>query len=209
MHASQQIDCTTAASLAASSDASRIGPAERQERLQAAAHKTVQRMIDEHSRLVFRVAFSALRNWADAEDVVQETFLQLLRTAPERLAEGVIEDECAYLARIAWRLAARRRQRPMLEDLPHEFSQRETPPDPPSSDRTPEQAALDRNLESWLHRQIDALPPKLRQPLALAAMGELTSPQIATVLGIPEGSVRRRIHSARQILRKQMERRQG
>ena len=75
-------------------------------------------------------------------------------------------------------------------------------------DRSPEQDVADMNFEAWLHGQIDSLPDKLRQPLSLAALGEFTSPQIAAVLGIPEGSVRRRIHSARQILKKQMERRQ-
>lgn len=203
MHAYREVDCPIDATLAASCYARPARPAERQDRLQEAAHQTIQRMIDQHSRLVYRVAYSALRNWADAEDVLQETFLQLLRSAPERLKEGAIEDEPAYLARIAWRLAARRRHRAPANNGPPEGIQ-----DPPSNARTPEESALDSNLEAWLHGQIDALPPKLRQPLALAAMGELTSPQIAAVLGIPEGSVRRRIHTARQILKRQMERRQ-
>jgi RNA polymerase sigma-70 factor (ECF subfamily) len=77
------------------------------------------------------------------------------------------------------------------------------------SGRNPEQATLDSDLETWLHRRIDELPPKLRQPLALAALGELTSPQIADVLDIPEGTVRRRIHTARQILKRQLENRKG
>jgi RNA polymerase sigma-70 factor (ECF subfamily) len=160
-------------------------------------------MIGEHSRLVYRVAYSALRNWADAEDVVQETFLQLLRGSPDRVAEGAIEDERSYLARIAWRLAVRRKQRPPPDDLSNEILR-----DHPSGARDPEQDAVDSDLEAWLHCQIDGLPAKLRQPLSLAALGELTSPQIAAVLGIPEGSVRRHIHTARQILKKQMERRQ-
>jgi len=180
------------------------GGAERRERLhEAAHHPAIQRMIDEHARLVYRVAYSALRNWADAEDVVQETFLQLLRAKPERLREGEIGDEPAYLARIAWRLAVRRKQRPAPDDHSQEILERE-----PSMDRSPEQDVADMNFEAWLHGQIDSLPDKLRQPLSLAALGEFTSPQIAEVLGIPEGSVRRRIHSARRILKKQMERRQ-
>lgn len=161
----------------------------------------VERMIERHGRLVYRVALAVVREAADAEDVVQETFLQLLRGSPDRTAG--IADERAYLARAAWRLACRsgRRQRPgPLEEDSGEL---------PAVGDSPEQAAIQSDLEAWLHRRIDELPEKLRQPLALAALGELSSPQIAAVLGIPEGTVRRRIHTARQLLREQLETRKG
>jgi RNA polymerase sigma-70 factor (ECF subfamily) len=56
-----------------------------------------------------------------------------------------------------------------------------------------------------MHAAIDGLPEKLRQPLALAALGELKLVEIAVVLGLPEGTVRRRIHTARQKLKKALE----
>jgi RNA polymerase sigma-70 factor (ECF subfamily) len=165
-------------------------------------HEAIQKMIEVHSRFIYRVAFAVVRNPSDAEDVVQETFLQLLRGSPGRVLNGAIEDERGYLARVGWRLAVRRKQHP-----PPEPRSREILLEQPSPCRNPEQAALDRDLETWLHRRIDELPPKLRQPLTLAALGELTSPQIAAILGLPEGTVRRRIHSARQILRRYLENR--
>jgi len=63
---------------------------------------------------------------------------------------------------------------------------------------------MDRQLETWLHARIDALPEKLRQPLALAVLGELKLVAIAKILGLPEGTVRRRIHSARQRLKREL-----
>jgi len=164
----------------------------------------VNQMIEQHSRLVYRVALAVVRNPAEAEDVVQETFLQLLRGSPDRVLADRIEDERGYLARVAWRLSVRRKMQPKTENGSEEILLQH-----PCPGKTPEQAVVDSNLEEWLHRQIDALPEKLRQPLALAALGELTSPQIAAILGIPEGSVRRRIHTARQILRRQMETTKG
>jgi RNA polymerase sigma-70 factor (ECF subfamily) len=68
---------------------------------------------------------------------------------------------------------------------------------------------MDRQLESWLHDRIDALPEKLRQPLALAALGELNLVEIAKVLGLPEGTVRRRMHTARARLRQELMERKG
>jgi RNA polymerase sigma-70 factor (ECF subfamily) len=173
---------------------------EQSSQLEARLRGVLQQMIDRHSRFVYRVAFALVRNAADAEDVVQETFLQLLRGSPARVLDGAIQDERGYLARVAWRLSVRRKQRPPPEARSEEILLQQLAPG-----RSPEQAALDGNLETWLHRRIDELPPKLRQPLALAALGELASPQIAVILGIPEGTVRRRIHTARQLLRRHLE----
>jgi RNA polymerase sigma-70 factor (ECF subfamily) len=64
-----------------------------------------------------------------------------------------------------------------------------------------------------VHRLVDALPPDLRQPLALSTVEELSSREIAQVMGIAEGTVRTRIMRARQILKQKLgelrERRDG
>ena len=49
----------------------------------------------------------------------------------------------------------------------------------------------------------------LRQPLALSAVDELTSREIAEVMGINEGTVRTRIMRARQILKQKLEKLHG
>jgi RNA polymerase sigma-70 factor (ECF subfamily) len=171
-----------------------------------ARHRTaVERMMERHGRLVYRVAFAVVRNAADAEDVVQETFLQLLRGSPDRTAG--IADERGYLARAAWRLACRLAYR--VARVPRPPAMENALFDLPAAGETPEQEAIQNDLEAWLHLCIDELPEKLRQPLALSALSELGSPQIAAVLGIPEGTVRRRIHTARQVLRRQLELRKG
>ena len=68
---------------------------------------------------------------------------------------------------------------------------------------------MDAELEARLHAAIDRLPEKLRQPLALAALGELRLVEVAQILGVPEGTVRRRIHTARQKLRLEFEQTKG
>jgi RNA polymerase sigma-70 factor, ECF subfamily len=55
--------------------------------------------IREHSRLVYRLAYSVLRNHHDAEDATQETFIRVLRYRKQ--LEGV-RDPRTWLARIAW-----------------------------------------------------------------------------------------------------------
>lgn len=144
------------------------------------------------SRFVFRVAYALLRNAHDAEDVVQETFLKLYRTE----AWKNIQDERAFLARMAWRIA--------LDAMPPSSRQSETEIDLPSPRLSPEEQAADADWQQYLHKMIDSLPEELRQPLALSALQELNSREIASVLGIAEGTVRTRIMRARQILKQKI-----
>lgn len=69
--------------------------------------------VREHARLVYRIAYSVLRNHQDAEDATQETFVRVLRYG--RKLEGV-RDQKTWLARIAWRVAIERRKK--LPEIP-------------------------------------------------------------------------------------------
>ena len=148
-------------------------------------------LVVRQSRFVFRVAYSVLRNAHDAEDVVQETFLRLFRRGGLR----DVEDERAFLARMAWRIAVDRRPR-FRHDAPDA--------DMPAGGANPEQAAIASDWNATIHRLIDALPDELRQPLALSTVEDMTSHEIAHVMGIPEGTVRSRINRARQVLKQKL-----
>jgi RNA polymerase sigma-70 factor (ECF subfamily) len=145
-------------------------------------------LVERQSRFVYRVAYSVLRNPPDAEDVVQDTFMKLYRLG----AWEAIEDERAFLARTAWRLAVGRCRKVPAMTL-------ETSPAP-----NPEDAVLASDWNAKVHRMIDALPEELRQPLALSGLEEMNSREIASVMGIPEGTVRTRLVRARQMLRQKL-----
>lgn len=147
--------------------------------------------VGRQSRFVFKVAWAVVRNTQDAEDIVQETFLKLYRNSAW---EGV-EDERAFLARAAWRLAVDRVR-----------ARRHAPaaPDSPDKSPTPEEALIAGDWTAVVHRLMDALPEELRLPLALSAVDELSSPEIAAVMGLREGTVRTRIMRARQILKQKL-----
>jgi RNA polymerase sigma-70 factor, ECF subfamily len=158
----------------------------------ARAEESFVALVERHSRFVYRIALAVARDPHAAEDVAQETFLQIYRGGRWQQ----IEDERGYLARVAWRLAVRQRKARMTEQ--------ELAADVLSQQAGPEETAMERQQETWLHSRIDALPEKLRQPLALAALGEMKLVEIAKVLGLPEGTVRRRIHTARQKLKQEL-----
>lgn len=70
-----------------------------------------------------------------------------------------------------------------------------------SAGESPEQSSLRRADEALLRRLIDGLPPELREPLLLCAIEEMTSRDVALMMGIPEGTVRTRVMRAKSELR--------
>jgi RNA polymerase sigma-70 factor (ECF subfamily) len=155
-------------------------------------------IVHEHSRLVYRVAFSVLRNHHDAEDATQEAFLRVLRYR-SKLAD--VRDLKTWLASIAWRVAVeRRRQSPEvpLDDMEFAAARLRSP------EAAADQTLLGSELGSVMERLIAALPDNLRDPLALSTIEEMSPKDVAAVLGMNESAVRSRVFRARQILREKL-----
>ena len=63
-------------------------------RASAAAHAQLSQLYDRWGTAVFRAAYAYLHNKSDAEDVLQDTFLQYMRTSPELESKGVAAAGC-------------------------------------------------------------------------------------------------------------------
>ncbi len=161
------------------------------------AEDRLEAAVREHSRLVYRIAYSVLRDREDAEDATQETFLRVLRY--ERQFAGV-DDPKAWLARIAWRVAVERRSHVVRASARRE----EVADELSSPGMRADDALLERERTALLNRLIAALPDQLRDPLVLLAMDEISPRQAALVLGISEAAVRSRAFRARQILKERL-----
>ena len=59
-------------------------------------------------------------------------------------------------------------------------------------------------MQDAVEKLIAALPPKLRDPLTLSTLEEMTPADVAAVLGINQAAVRSRLFRARQILREKL-----
>ena len=154
--------------------------------------------VREEGRLVYKVAYSVLRNHHDAEDVAQETFLRFLR---QRKHWVEIRDRRAWLARVAWRAALDRKRLPAgiaLEDAAEAVSNLRA--DGAGAD----EIAASRQMMSLVERLIGSLPSELREAMMLSTTEELTSAEIAQLLGSQEGAVRNRLFRAREILRQKL-----
>ena len=160
----------------------------------------LEALVREHSRLVFRIAYSVVRNHSDAEDVVQEVFLRLAKHG----TKGV-EDPKAWISRIAWRISVDR-YRQTARASQEEFDERVHVR---ALAVTSEQGAISREMLALLDRMIAALPGKERDALLLTSVEEMTSAEAAKVLGTTETSVRARVFRARQRLTERLKNLKG
>jgi RNA polymerase sigma factor (sigma-70 family) len=168
--------------------------------------EVLEEIVRQHSRLVYRIAFAALRSHHDAEDATQETFLRVLRYSQKLATVG---NPKTWLARIAWRVAVDRsqqrgRKQEIALDDPGNSAEEVR-----SSD-TPADRAMQSSQESGhVERLIAALPKKLREPLILSAVEEMSPREVAAMLGINEAAVRSRVFRARKILKEKLWERVG
>jgi RNA polymerase sigma-70 factor (ECF subfamily) len=163
--------------------------------------EALQDLVRQHSRLVYRIAYAALRSHHDAEDATQETFLRVLRYSRKLATVG---DPKTWLARIAWRVAVdRSKQRGRKREIPIEDPTKPVA-EIASADTPADQALHGSQVGALLERLIAALPDKLREPLILSAVEEMSPREVAATLGINEAAVRSRVFRARKILKEKM-----
>ena len=146
--------------------------------------------------LAYRVALGVLHNTAEAEDVAQEAMLRAYRNF-NRLRDR--ERFRGWLVRTAWRLALdriraagrrARRENAALEGFPEVAA---------------ENVAASHEFERHVARAVDELPEKQRVVIALAAIEGYNTREVASLLEIPEGTVKSRLFLARKQLAKSLQ----
>jgi RNA polymerase sigma-70 factor (ECF subfamily) len=161
----------------------------------------LEHLVRQHTRLVYRIAYAVLRRHHDAEDATQETFLRVLRYSRTL---GGVEDHKTWLARIAWRVAVdRNKQQGRKREMPLDDPERPLP-EVASSGAAADDALHGAQVSDVLERMIAALPEKLRQPLILSTIEEMSPREVAATLGINEAAARSRVFRARQILKEKL-----
>jgi RNA polymerase sigma-70 factor (ECF subfamily) len=143
------------------------------------------RIVREHGPMVFGTAWRILGNAADAEDVVQDVFLQvhqMVRTRLVRSWAGLLRRLAA--CRALDRLRQRRPSVP-LDGLSL------------AGGDGPEEVAAGRELAARLRRAVSGLPPREAEVFCLRYYEDLSYQEIAAVLGVRPGAVGVALHKAR------------
>jgi RNA polymerase sigma-70 factor (ECF subfamily) len=162
---------------------------------QHADEETLAALVSQYAGTLYRVAFSVLRNAADAEDAVQEAFLRVLR---HRDTLGEVRDQRVWLIRIVWNIVLDRKRR--AKTRPETDDVAELARVLQSDGLSAEQIASAAQHHAHVLAQVERLPAKEREVLMLSAFEELNSVEIAEVLGITESSVRSRLFRARNLM---------
>ena len=155
----------------------------------------VELAVRQHAQMVYRIAYSVLRNHHDAEDATQETFVRVLKA---RRKLSAVDDPRKWLARIAWRVAVGRKGKSpdvSLEEVGQVVARLRSTGVPADDAVRGEEVAI------ALERLIPSLPRRLRDVVTLSTVEEMPPPDIAGILEISEAAVRSRLFRARQILR--------
>jgi RNA polymerase sigma-70 factor (ECF subfamily) len=152
-------------------------------------------LVDQYAAALYRVAYSVLRNPCDAEDAVQEAFLRVLKHR-HTLAE--VRDHRVWLIRIVWNIVLDRKRR--AKTRPETDDVTELARVLPSAGLSQEEVAAAAEHHAHVLGCVEKLPAKEREVLLLSAFEELSSVEIASVLGITESSVRSRLFRARNLM---------
>lgn len=130
-----------------------------------------------------------------AADLMQDVFLRAWRQLPTLLARDA-DGRRAWLFTVARNLSidAHRRERTAADTV---TALRHDRPDPPPPAHVPVVAA---DRLAVVGAAIAGLPERQRVVLAMSAVGGMTSADIATALGVPAGTVRYRLATARAAL---------
>lgn len=160
------------------SETGRISAADR-EQINAQA----ERLLEQHGNHVLRLAYSYLHNMADAEEILQESLIQFLKTAPRLENE---RHERAWLLRVAANLSKNR--------IAYDRLRR--------TDELDETlAAEEREDLSFVWEAVKSLPVRDREVIHLFYYEGFSTGEIARILGQKETTVRSRLMRGREKLR--------
>ena len=160
-------------------------------------------LIRRHERRVFGLLLRMLGNVQEAEDVAQETFLNLHRHGHRFRSQSRFS---TFLYRVAVNAALNRRRSLGRRRARTEALERRqlAGDDLPASPRDPEDSAAGAQVQARVQREVLSLPPHLRVPLVLFDIEGLSYSDVASVLQVAEGTVKSRIHRARHALRERL-----
>lgn len=168
------------------------------ERLASAEPAAIGEVYDAHHRAIHAFAWRLLGDAMAAEDLVHDVFVALPKAVRRFRGDASLRTFLIGIAvnhaRHHVRSATRRRA--ALERLGREN---------PEPLRTPEQGARQAELARALTRAMDDLSVEHRVTFVLAEVEDRSSREVAEILGIPDATVRTRLHHAKKKLRAALE----
>ncbi len=155
-----------------------------------------QQIMRTYGTKVYRLVYLFVKDRELAEDITQEVFIKVYRYLPDFRGESSMQ---TWVCKIAVNESKRYRKKWSLR---HVFNRAVVEATSESSVEAEALARLDRaNVTKYVLRLI----PAYRQIIALHYYADLSIPEVAFALGQSDGTVRTKLHRARQQLKRLME----
>jgi RNA polymerase sigma-70 factor (ECF subfamily) len=177
--------------------------AELARRVAAGDQAAFEGLMRRYNRTLFRTARAILRDDAEAEDALQEAYLQAYRSIGSYRGEARLS---TWLARVVanealMRLRKQARRSAIVPLQPGVAVEELNEMAEGIMDKGPESSARRAEVRRLLEERIDALPGAYRSVFMLRGVEEYSVEETAAILQIPEATVRSRFFRARSLLR--------
>jgi RNA polymerase sigma-70 factor (ECF subfamily) len=180
-------------------------------RVAAHDHEAFRVLMRRHNQMLYRAARSILKNEAEAEDAVQEAYMQAYRAMGSFRGDAKVS---TWLVRIVVNESITRLHKHSRRAEIIRLDGEESQPDLQSSEDSmnesspeqPERAAVRSETRRLLESKIDELPDAFRAVFVLRGVEEMSVEEAAAALDIPEATVRTRFFRARGLLRESLSR---
>jgi RNA polymerase sigma-70 factor (ECF subfamily) len=179
-------------------------------RLRERDERAFRELVEEHRDRVFNLTYRMLGNRAEAEDIAQEVFIAVFKTVDQFREESKLS---TWIYRVAVnhcknriKYLARRHQRDHDELDETMAADGGGAPTQPSAPRRPDRQVEGAQLEKIMLEAIAELEEDHRVLVVLRDVEELSMEEICEITGLPDGTVKSRLHRARLALRKKIQR---
>jgi RNA polymerase sigma-70 factor (ECF subfamily) len=149
---------------------------------------------------LFAMAMRLTRNRADAEDLVQDTFVKAFRHADQFKRGTNLRAWLYTILHNTWRNRLRDASRAAVEVDSEQVEQAAADGGGSQEVETPERILMRSTLDAELQTALDELPEAFRQAVWLRDVEEFTYAEIAEMLNVPIGTVMSRISRGRRLL---------
>lgn len=163
------------------------------EGIAAGDHSCLGTLFERHHKALFNYCLQMTRDGALSEDLVQETFMRMLKAAGSFRGTGSFKSWMFHIARnqVFDHLRKQKRIEPLSDDRP----------EPESPERDPERHLEDREQGALLEQALSRLPPHAREVIWLGRFHFDGYAELGRALDCSAGTARVRMHRAMKQLR--------
>lgn len=175
-------------------------------RAQGGDNQALSELVEQHQQTIYNVALRMCGNADDAEETLQETFLNAIQALPRFEGRAKLS---TWLYRIASNQCLMRRRRDAKAPMQFFIDEGGDPAESQPKyfvdwSYNPDDLVLDAELQEVMEAAIETLPPKLRLVFIWRELEGLSTAETAAVLDISESAVKVRLHRARLQLRERL-----